>query len=127
VLDRKLKLPRHDTVDAEDHDVVSHELSEPSMTAVCVTEYPPKLRPDIVTDKTPDIAVFAFSAFDRDGASKLNALNRVPTIAPTVMIGETLAPGACASPAEHRTIDDAVQLVVRHIFLSTSPRADVGV
>ena len=37
--------------------------------------YPPKLRPDIVTDKTPDIAVFAFSAFDRDGASKLNALN----------------------------------------------------
>ena len=151
VLDRKLILPRHDTVDAEDHDVVLHELSEPSMTAVCVTlylphrmfgclctcacacvhsgAYPPKLRPEIVTDKTPDIAVFEFSAFDRDGASKVKAFTLVPTAAPTVITADLVTLGAEAlrtSPPPHKTrVFEVHDVVVQVSGSSATPTVGV--
>jgi hypothetical protein len=74
---------RHETVEADDHDVVV-QVAPLDIAAVVVREYEPKLRPEIVTEVTPEAAPLNGDKMEATGESKLRAFILVPTAAETV-------------------------------------------
>lgn len=121
---------RQFTVEADVHVVVlqSPSLDEPRRI-VGVRLYPPKLRPEIVTDTPPDCTALPFSALDALGASKVKAFTLVPTAAPTVITADLVTLDAEAlrsSPPPHKTRVFEVQDVVVQVSAS-SAKPTVGV
>jgi hypothetical protein len=74
---------RHATVETDDHDVVE-QVAPLVIAAVVVRWYEPKLRPEIVTEVTPEATPFELVKMETTGESKLRALSLVPTAAETV-------------------------------------------
>ena len=102
---------------------------EPPIERVGVTDHEPKLRPEIVTETAPDVAVFE-TADETAGASKVNWRCQVPTNAVTVNSG--LYPAfwypflPCSVPIAHCTVVPLVQELVAHAYTSLVVAVGVG-
>jgi hypothetical protein len=116
-------LIEHWSVVALDHAVVEHPMpSPPSIRAEGVYMYEPKLRPEMVTDISPEVTPFTLNSDVTVGASYENVFIFVPTTAATVIAANTGLVGLLTGGfVVHRTWVPVVHEVVAQFSTFSAP------